>query len=303
MPSAPRYLPEFLLTSLLTLPCVAPAESLLPAYVLELPDSVGSVFIADTSEATIYRMERTPSGMTFDAEGPISIGLNGVGKQRAWDRKTPLGIYFVVDRLTTRNLHEKYGPMAFPLDYPNVWDRRHARAGDGIWVHGVAGGDRRPPLDTDGCLALPNATLRALADEFLPLVTPVIVTRQLEWADSAKRAALQNELRAAVARWAAALAAGDVHAYLSTYADDFTYRGLTMREWASLRLQTLGNRGESEVAIDDLLLLADPEEQELYLSRFTHRVAHGDEQSITTKRLYWQRDTAGELKIIAEDNG
>ncbi len=280
------------------------ADSRLPAYVLQLPESVSNVFIADTGAATIYQFEQSPAGVQLGHEGYMSIGQYGVGKERAWDRRTPLGVYFVVDQLDTSKLHEKYGVTAFPLDYPNTWDRKRERTGDGIWVHGVqAGGGKRPPLDTDGCIALPNEDLVALQDKFIPLETPVIVTRKMRWQDAETIDALRRELNAAVDAWATYYADANLHAYLSLYADDFSYRGMQLAEWASFRLQTLEQRGAVKIVVDDLLLLADPEENGLYLSRFRETMSGSGVGSRTIKRLYWRRNDEGDWRIVAEDNG
>lgn len=282
----------------------ASAETLLPAYILQLPESVHDVFIADTGSATIYRFERSSSGLGPGQEGYMSIGQRGVGKQRSGDRRTPLGVYFVVDQLDTSRLHEKYGVTAFPLDYPNVWDRKQQRTGDGIWVHGVLpGGERRPPQDTDGCITLPNEDLAALAGKFVPLVTPVIITRDIRWASAQTIEDLRRELLAAVNTWAEHYGNADLHAYLSLYADDFSYRGMSLGEWASFRLQTFEQRGVVDVSVDELLLLADPEEEGLFIARFFETL-HGPElRSNTRKRLYWRRSGEGEWRIVAEDNG
>ena len=234
----------------------------------------------------------------------MSIGQKGAGKERAWDRRTPLGVYFVVDQLDTDTMHEKYGITAFPLDYPNVWDRKQARTGDGIWVHGVlADGGQRPPLDTDGCIALPNEDLAALEDRFIPLVTPVIVTREMRWQDAESIAKIRDELNAAISAWATHYGDANLHAYLSMYAEDFSYRGMQLSEWASFRLQALEKRGAVNVAVDELLLLADPEEEGLYLSRFHETMSGSDVASRTIKRLYWRRNDKGDWRIVAEDNG
>lgn len=292
-----------LLASLLLCECLI-AGPVLPAYVLELPASVADVFVADTGTMRFHRFEHKNGAVSLAESSYMSIGENGIGKQRAWDRKTPLGIYFVVDQLETRRLHEKYGITAFPLDYPNVIDRQQRRSGDGIWVHGTpAGGGRRPPLDTDGCLALPNENLRVLERRFVPLVTPVIVTREMRWREQADRDALRRELQSVVRAWAAAIAASDVYHYLSLYSNEFSYRGLELNEWASLRLQTLADRGAADVSIDELILLADPEEDGLYLARFRQTVESAAGSTVTTKRLYWKRNEDGALKIVAEDNG
>lgn len=293
-----------ILFTVLAAAALAHAETPLPAYILHLPPSVSDIFIAETDKATIHRYERTQTGLTLGEDGYMSIGRNGAGKKRAWDRKTPLGIYFVVDQLDTSRMHEKYGITAFPLDYPNTWDRREKRTGDGIWVHGVAPGDgRRPRLDTGGCIALPNDDLRALEERFVPLVTPVIVTRELRWQATEAIDALRIELQTVVHQWAKHFAAGDIHAYLSMYADDFGYRGMRLNEWASFRQTMLGQRGAVDIDVDDLLLLADPEEDGLYLSRFRQIVSKNDKSTTTIKRLYWRRHEDGTFKIVAEDNG
>jgi murein L,D-transpeptidase YafK len=280
------------------------AEERVPAYVLQMPASLSSLFIADTSKARLYRFEPSADGVQSSYESYISIGQKGVGKQEAWDRRTPLGVYFVVDQLDTSRMHEKYGLTAFPLDYPNTLDRMYERTGDGIWVHGVLpGGGQRPELDTDGCIALPNEDLAKLQSDFIPLATPVIVTREMRWLDSASIATLRTELTAAVNDWAAANAASDLHAYLSLYDDAFSYRGMSLREWAALRLQAFAGRGEISFSIDELLLLADPEEEGLFLSRFVQTTSDSANGSRNIKRLYWRRNAANEWRIIAEDNG
>lgn len=292
-----------LIVALLPGSLVAQSDGQVPIYLLQVPESTPVVFIAEASTSSLHRFE-------FSADGPesvdkryMSIGQNGVGKQRPWDRRTPLGIYFVVDELDTSVLHEKYGPTAFPLDYPNVLDRINRRGGDGIWIHGVTpNGDRRPPLDTDGCIALPNEELLALRDQLTPAITPVIVTREIQWGSAADVAALRIDLRNALEVWSSSLRDGDLHRYLSLYSADFAYRGMDREKWTAFRTRTFSVAIE-EIEIDDVLLLADPEQPGIYLSRFHQTVSDNDRRVTTTKRLYWKRGENGELEVVAEDNG
>lgn len=295
-----RYLAMLLLFAL----DAASADGRVPAYLLQLPEGMSDVFVADTGSATLYHYRNSNDGVTLAGESYMSIGQNGVGKMREWDRRTPLGIYFVVDRLDTSRLHEKYGVIAFPLDYPNTRDRQEGRSGNGIWVHGVhPGGERRPELDTDGCIALPNEDLARLQDAFVPSSTPVVVTRSIRWASAEDRERITRELREAVTSWAHAYAAADPAAYLALYDSGFSYRGMNREEWLAFRENAIRSRGAAAIALGNLLLLADPEEPGVYLSRFDQRTIAGDAQFETVKRLYWKRGADGLLKIIAEDNG
>ena len=272
-----------------------------PAYMLQVPDSVGTILVAETEASTLHRFDRDSilSGQSY-----MSIGQNGVGKQRPWDRRTPLGIYFVTEQLDTKGMHERYGLAAFPLDYPNIWDRTKRRSGDGIWIHGVTpNGGRRPPLDTDGCIALPNEDLLAIEDQLVPLVTPVIVTRKIRWASPAKIAVTRAELGSALETWADSFRAGNLHGYLSLYSDNFQYRGMSREDWAAYRLQTFSKAPVKEFELQDVLLLADPEDDNLYLSRFRQRIVDDERTIVTIKRLYWRRSADGDLRIVAEDNG
>mgnify|MGYP001815685783 FL=1 len=276
-----------------------------PAWLVRLPESTPTVFVAETSESAFHRFDRTADGVTRVRQEYMSIGQAGVGKQRTGDQRTPLGIYFVTEQLDTSRLHEKYGVTAFPLDYPNAWDRRLGRTGDGIWVHGVdANGGVRPPLDTDGCIALPNERLLALEDLFAPNVTPVLIAQELAWSEAGDVAALRVALERAVAGWAASLERGDMATWLDYYDASFEHWGMRKTEWVAFSLQTTGQRPIESVAVSDLLLLGDPVEEGLYFSRFRLEVSEAEAGSVVSmRRMYWRRSESGAFRIVAEDSG
>jgi murein L,D-transpeptidase YafK len=276
----------------------------MPAWLLELPENVHDILIADAAGATMHRYRNNGSGLVLEDQRYMSIGQNGVGKERAWDRKTPLGIYFITEELDTRRLHDKYGVAAFALDYPNAWDRHRERTGYGIWLHGVdKKHPERPPWDTDGCLALPNEEIALIASDLVPLETPLIVARELHWAEPAAVALRRNEFRDVLFRWQNSIESSDLATYLSLYADDFRHLDMDKRTWAAYRKEVFAARGKSHLSLQNVLLLADPEEPGLYLSRFTLVLTGGGRTVTTRKRLYWHRSDAGEWRIVTEGAG
>ena len=270
--------------------------AVVPAHVLQLPESVAEVLIADAKASTLYRFGKTTYGLATIDQRYMSIGRNGVGKEKAWDRKTPLGIYFITEKLDTSNLHEKYGIAAYPLDYPNAWDRYNQRTGDGIWLHGVSRNSDvlRPPRDTDGCLALPNDELLSLMDSLKPLVTPVIVARELKWATPSDLEKIRIELHIALQMWRQSLEEGDFLTHLSLYSDEFSTHASNE---GRMRIKNVDT-----VNLKNVMLLADPEELGLYLSRFTQELVTDGEKVTLTKRLYWKHREDNLWQIVAEDS-
>ena len=298
-------MPKLVVTIALLLIAGTLSAEPVPAWLLRLPESTPTAFVAESSTSTFYRFDRTTTSVAKIRQDYMSIGQAGVGKERAGDRRTPLGIYFVTEQLDTTRLHEKYGVTAFPLDYPNAWDRRLGRTGDGIWVHGVVeGGGVRPPLDTDGCIALPNERLLELEDDFLPNVTPVLIASEIDWTEAATLAETRHALEGAVTKWASSLTKGDLITWLELYDESFEHWGMNKAEWSAFSLETLGERAISNVEISDLLLLGDPVEEGLFLSRFRLEISEEAARKVVSmRRIYWRRSESGAFRIVAEDSG
>jgi hypothetical protein len=298
-------MPRLTLLLLLALPLAVLAEDRVPAWLVRVPESTLTVFVAETSASAFHRFDRVDGVLTKVRQDYMSIGKGGIGKEQVGDRRTPLGIYFVTEQLDTTKLHEKYGVTAFPLDYPNAWDRRLGRSGDGIWVHGVdPNGGARPPRDTDGCIALPNERLLELEAAFVANVTPVLIGTDLAWTDIATLTQTRAQLEGAVIRWAAALEQGDMLAYLDAYDETFERWGMNRDEWFAFSLQTVGERPITDVEVTDLLLLGDPVEDGLFLARFGLTVSEEDGRQVKSRRrMYWRRSKSGAFRIVAEDSG
>ena len=284
---------------LLAVPLGAAAS--LPPYVLQWPSSSRDLLVAETDAAVLHHYRRSDDGEILHDRIYLSVGLNGVGKQREWDQKTPLGVYVVTSELDTSRLHEKYGVNAFPLDYPNARDRQLGRTGSGIWLHGVLpGGERRPERDTDGCLAIPNEDLLELSPRVVPGDTTVIIARELANADSEDQDDVRDRLLESVERWRQASVRGDLQSLRALYREDFSYEGLDRDTWVASGLDK-AFEGATELALADVLLVADPVEPGLYLSRFVLAKEKGPQSRALIKRLYWQFGDDG-FRIVAEDS-
>jgi len=69
-------------------------------------------------------------------------------------------------------------------------------------------------------------------------------------------------------------------------------------------VETLGKRPISDVTVSNLLLLGDPAEEGLYLSRFRLEISEDEARTvISMRRIYWRRSESGAFRIVAEDSG
>ena len=59
----------------------------------------------------------------------------------------------------------------------------------------------------------------------------------------------------------------------------------------------------TDITLRKILLLSDPEEQGLYLSRFQETIVDAALTAKVFKRIYWRRSKNGEIRIVAADNG
>ena len=74
-------------------------------------------------------------------------------------------------------------------------------------------------------------------------------------------------------------------------------------EWSVQQLPGFESRQIMRFEIGDLLLIADPGEADLYLSRFSQTIETDAGITTTTRRLYWRRLPESRWRIVSEGAG
>ena len=275
----------------------------LPAALLLLAPSQAHVLLVDTARSRLFVFENHDGEPELIADYYVSAGKNGVRKAREGDRRTPLGVYFLTGRLMD-SLPDKYGPIAFPVDYPNAWDRRHGRTGTGIWLHGVSSETfSRPPLDSDGCIAMSNPDLLAIAPLLEPGRTPVIIGENVPWLTEHEAKTQRDAVKSSLEQWRSDWQSGLDDRYLSHYADDFRGRGMNKTQWVAYKKKGTTNKSVIDVGISDLSIYAYPDEQGLFEVSFEQSYRSERFKATSQKLQYWQRGADGGWRIVSEEAG
>jgi murein L,D-transpeptidase YafK len=267
----------------------APRVDDLPASVLQLAPSQAHVVLVDTSRNRLFVYANDNGRPRYVTDFYTSLGKNGVEKQRQGDQKTPLGVYTVI--AARERLPDFYGPGAFPLDYPNEWDKLNGRNGHGIWMHGTPSETyARPPWATDGCIVLTNEDFKKLARFVDVNRTPVVIGAAVEWRDNASWQSDRDAFMAAFQKWRADWESRDIDRYFQHYSPRFRSETRSVDAWKAQKRKVNAAKSWIRVGTHDVSLFAYPGEQPMMMVTFEQDYRSNNLSNKTHKRQYWVRE-------------
>jgi len=259
------------------------------------------LIVVDTSKSRLFLYQNQGDKLKYMADYYITVGKNGVIKQSEGDKRTPIGVYFARGKLN-QSLPDFYGEGAYPLNYPNEWDKQNNRKGSGIWLHGTPRDTfSRPPRASDGCVVLANEDLKALAPVLQSGKTPVIIVNKLEWLEPGSQ---NNQLKLALSHqvdsWLNDWRAQNTEKYLSHYSKNFSSNGLNYQQWAEHKQRVQAGKPDVEISISDISMFSYPEsDKQLVVVDFVQDYRSPVLKNRMQKRQYWIQEPEG-WKIIYE---
>ena len=277
-----------------------PGENRLPRYVLQLNAEQKHALVVDSRRSRLYVYANDGGRARLVADYYVTLGKNGTEKTREGDQKTPIGVYHVTANLPRKKLTDFYGAGAFPINYPNEWDRRQGRNGHGIWLHGVPSDVySRPPRASDGCIVLANADLVTLGRQLQIGLTPVIIADEIEWSDAAALQAERASLAAELEQWRADWQSRDTERYLAHYSERFAAPGQNFASWAEHKHKVAAARNWIKVGLGRVTMLRYPRERDIVVVTFDQDYRSDGLSNLMKKRQYWAKE-AERWKIIYE---
>ncbi len=276
----------------------APPVDYLPAPLLQLSGKQSHALLIDTSRSRLFVYANDLGRPRYVTDFYISLGKNGIDKSREGDQKTPIGVYTVLP--LKDKLPDFYGSGAYPLSYPNDWDKINGRAGHGIWLHGTPSETyARPPWATDGCVVLTNEDLARLSKYVDVNRTPVVIGQSVEWRDAAKWEAEREGFLAAFGRWKTDWESLDTQRYLSNYSPNFRSERRDFSTWSARKRQVNSGKTWIKVGVNDMSVFAYPGSRDLMMITFEQDYRSNNLSNRTLKRQFWARE-GGRWRIVHE---
>jgi len=276
-------------------------QGYLPDVLLQLSDQQKNIIVTDLSRSRLYLFENNSSGLKLKADFYVTHGKNGKGKRVEGDAKTPLGTYFITKSLDAQRLPDLYGSGAFPIDYPNAWDKRLGSTGHSIWLHGVPSDTySRVPLDTLGCLAMTNQELDFLKPYIQAGVTPVVIASKLNWVSPEELSKDAAEVKSQFNGWLADWRSLDVNAYLKNYSVSFKSDKKDYATWVKHKQRVGRQKTFIDVVISDLSIIGYGEQADMVVVSYVQHYRSNNYRSQSKKRQYWKKEEDGKWRIIYE---
>lgn len=277
-----------------------PSPDQVPRYLLKLLPEQKYAIVVDTGRSRLYLFQNEGGQPRYAGDYYISSGKRGAVKLREGDQKTPVGVYHVTSSLPRKKLSDFYGNGAYPINYPNEWDRRQGRNGHGIWLHGTPSDTySRPPRASDGCVVLSNADLDALAKHLQIGLTPVVISEEVEWMSIEAWNSERRSFLKALDQWRGDWESLDTERYLDHYSPGFEANGQNRDAWGRQKRQVNGAKHWVKVGLSNVSLVRTPGKEEVVVVTFDQNYRSSNLSNVMKKRQYWLRE-GGRWRIVYE---
>jgi murein L,D-transpeptidase YafK len=277
-------------------------QDLYPENILFLAEDQPYVILIDQYSSRVYVYRNEGGDLQLETDYFITIGLKGYGKEKRGDQKTPVGIYHVTRYIDGSELPDLYGEGAFPINYPNVWDKRKQRTGGGIWLHGTPSYTyNRSPWASNGCIVVSNPDFLHIDSFIKPEInTPVIVAERINWISREQWMAQRQQVMQLLSGWIFDWESLDHERYSSHYSrTELDAYGRNFKAWDGHKRWVNRKKTRVEIEYSKLNIFNYPGEDKLMLMQFEQSYRSNNFNIDSTKELYW-RNTGGDWKIVYE---
>jgi murein L,D-transpeptidase YafK len=276
-------------------------QTLYPAPLVSIPESSGfaeHILLVDKSTRTLKVYRAKGDLLELLESHPTDIGKNSGDKERANDHKTPVGIYFLMEKKQQPEIpFSLYGSLAFTTDYPNIFDKRTAKGGSGIWLHAVP--DQVPlTRGSRGCVVVRNEVIQHL-QKFVQLQqTPIVIADKVDYLTKEQYLQQKKEYLDNFEKWRLAWETSDVDTYMQFYDPTFRNAQMNYNQWQKHKAKLKKLYSFIKVSLTTPLILHSRQQVVVRTVQDYESNLHKDIGEKTIHAHY--SDTTG-FKIIRED--
>lgn len=275
-------------------------NNLIPRDLIQMTNDQPYAIVVDITLSRLFLFANNNGVPELVKDYYASSGKAGSDKFVSGDNKTPIGVYFITQRIPDKRLPSRYGAGALPLNYPNSWDKQEKRTGNGIWLHGSPVETySRPPQASEGCISLTNIDFAAL-DKMVDIKsTPVIIGKNIQWVTPQQWQVRQQQFSQLIDNWKTAWESLDNEQYIANYSNDFSNGRDTLKSWSNRKRRVNRKKSFIKLNLNNLSLFTYPDDKNLLVASFSQHYQSDNYEGTDIKRQYWRKEK-DQWKVVYE---
>lgn len=227
----------------------------------------------------------------------IDIGKKSGDKRKRDDKRTPEGIYKLLERKAPPEIpFETYGSVAFTTNYPNFFDKYQNKTGSGIWLHSVP--DKVPlTRGSRGCVVLRNDDIKKVEPAILLNRTFLVIDNQIQWVSEEEHLEAKEYALNWFNQWRTQWQTQDLENYITNYSDAFSAPPFNKKSWLAHKQKLKDRYSYVKVSVSDPNIF---QLKNQYVLQFVQDYESDGHRDIGIKTLYVLRE-GNQLKIQREE--
>jgi len=270
-----------------------------------LPSKTDKYLIyVDMDSSRLFIFENNNGKYLYLSDYYVTIGKNGYEKKFEGDKKTPFGTYFIQKKIQ-RKLEDFYGDAAYPLNYPNKYDKFKNFTGSGIWIHGTPKSTySRAPEASDGCIVLSNIDLVEIENILNTTGTPIILSNlsiaklSLRSEEHIKKD--QKRMLNLINKWKVSWISANYNEFIKFYDNNAMYNNLDFKKWTRAKKNVFKKSKDIKISLNNISIYEYPsKDEQLRIVFFDQNYESNLIKNTARKKQIWKVGN-GEWKIIYE---
>ena len=279
-------------------------EAIYPEGLISVPDDPyfsKYVFVVGKKERVLWVYQKDGDKLKIVEKFETDVGKKDGEKTKANDHKTPTGIYFLLKHMSQPEIpFSLYGSQAFSTDYPNIFDKREAKTGSGIWLHAVP--DNVPlTRGSRGCVVVRNDVIKKLAPYVKLGQTPLVIFNEVKMLTYAQHLENKKKHLEFFEKWRSTWETQDVDSYIRFYDQTFRNDQMSYRQWYRHKKRMKALYTEIKVELSAPLIIANKDQVVLRTIQHYKSNLHEDRGEKTIHARATPEDGLFGYKIIRED--
>lgn len=272
-----------------------------PAALIKLGDGKyysSTAIVVDKSKRKLTVWSKLQNEIHQIAEFPSDLGKNEGDKISRGDYKTPEGVYFLEKLLEGPGLSfTEYGVRAFTTNYPNLFDKRDGKTGDGIWLHAIPD-TVSLERGSRGCVVVRNDAILEIS-KFVKLgSTPIIIADSVSLLNDQEKQRFSSSVESTISAWKAAWESKNIDNYIAYYDENFEALGMTKDKWRQYKLNLNEKYQKISVNFSEPVIYRHGNK---IVVRALQRYDSDRHQDFGEKIIYMVERGNNELKIVGEE--